>query len=76
MLLIVENMVDYFQTAEYQIQECLIVFSRNCMRLMSRGHISSDRANEQNANEVIYIIQFVEPSPSKNIRKMSTRISQ
>jgi len=34
LLLRVENTVNDFLTAEYQIQECLLVFTTNCVRLV------------------------------------------
>jgi len=49
LLLHVENTVYSFLTTEYQIQECLLVFTTNCVRLVHfpRVIISSERAKEQ-----------------------------
>jgi hypothetical protein len=38
------------------------------------SHISSERINEQNADEVVSFLQSLERSPTTNTRRISTRI--
>ena len=56
------------------------VFDRVFTRLSETGavpssHFASERANEQNVNEVEDILHTVERSPSTSTRRIATRLS-
>jgi hypothetical protein len=75
-LLHVQNTVYSFLTAEYQIQDCLLVFTTNCMRLVAlpSSYISSEHANKQNVDEEESILQLAECSSTKSTRRIPTCI--
>lgn len=72
LLLLLENTVEGFLTMKYRIQGRLLVFTTNCL-YWCRCHISFERSNEENVDQIEGILQSIERSPTST-RRISIRI--